>query len=78
MSWRLTPEERRIIERTRREGEEAQKALEGETTSKTGNSGKVGASAPAPLWRSVLIWIVGIVIMVVLAMLMVWVGSLVR
>ena len=63
MSWRLTPEERRIIERTRREGE----------AQTQGPAGK----KRGPVLRSVLIWIAGIVMFYLLAMLMVWAGSLI-
>ncbi len=63
MSWRLTPEERRIIERTRREGE----------AQTPGPAGKKRGL----VWRSVLTWVAGIVLFYLLAMLMVWVGSLI-
>jgi len=63
MYWRLTPEERRIIERTRREGEEAAgQAPEG------GGGGR--------LWRSVAAWVGGIALLVFLALAMTYLGSL--
>jgi type VI protein secretion system component VasF len=61
MYWRLTPEERRIIERTRREGAEIN------TTPDQGRG---------RLWRSVAVWVGGIALLVFFAWLMVWIGSL--
>lgn len=61
MGYRLTAKERRIIECTRLEGER-------QTPTPAGGRGR--------LWRSVLIWVAGIVFFYLLAMLMIWVGSL--
>jgi hypothetical protein len=65
MSWRLTPEERRIIERTRREGEEL---YESETPSE----------CKGIVWRSVLVWVATIVAFALLATVIVFIGTLFR
>jgi hypothetical protein len=63
MSWRLTPEERRIIERTRREGEELY-------------AGETPIERKTFVWRSVLVWIATIVVFALLATLIVYLGTL--
>ncbi len=72
MNWRLTAEERRIIARTQREGEQAHTSADG---NQPGNAG-TPTPAEVPLWRSIMIWIGGIALFVLLALLMVWIGSL--
>ncbi len=69
MNWRLTAEERRIIERTRREGEPSFTPVDGTETPNTGDS--------VPLWRSVLSWIGAIFLLVAIAWLMIYIGSLI-
>jgi hypothetical protein len=64
MGYRLTSEERRIIERTKREGEE----FHGSETRVEKKKQTLG---------SALIWIGGIVLLALLAMFMVWLGSLI-
>jgi hypothetical protein len=65
MGWRLTPEERRIIERTRRDGEEL---YAGETPEKR----------KSLVWRSVLVWVATLVAFALLATLIVFIGTLFR
>ena len=65
MSYRLTPEERRIIERTKREGEEFHASHPATPAQKREQA-----------WRSILIWIGGIVFLVALALLVAYIGSL--
>lgn len=62
MSWRLTPEERRIIERTRREGEELYAS---ETPAEKKNR----------RWRSVVAWVGAIVAFVIVAILIYYAGK---
>lgn len=62
MGYRLTSEERRIIERTRKQGEE----LHAERTPGQKREQTV---------RSVLMWVVGIVILALLGMLIVYAGT---
>lgn len=63
MGWQLTPEERRIIERTKREGEELY-------------AGESRAGRSARMWKNVLIWAAGIVVFALVALLIVYVGTL--
>jgi hypothetical protein len=63
MGWNLTPEERRIIEHTKRQGEMFY-AEETPTEHK------------ARLWRAVLIWIATSVAFVLLATFIVYIGGL--
>jgi hypothetical protein len=65
MGYRLTSEERRIIERTKREGEEFHRS-------------ETRAEKKKQTLGSALIWIGGIVLLALLAMFMVWLGSLIR
>ena len=69
MNWRLTAEERRIIERTRREGEKPHPPVNGTETPNPGDK--------MPLWRSVLSWIGAIFLLVAIAWLMIYIGSLI-
>ncbi len=64
MSYRLTPEERRIIERTKREGEEF-------------HASQTPAQKKEQTLKSVLIWMGGILFLVALALLVAYIGSLV-
>ncbi len=63
MSWRLTPEERRMIERTRRSGEQ-------QTPPSEEGHGR--------LWRSVLTWTGGIVFFVLFGWLITYLGTRIR
>lgn len=65
MGWKMTPEERRIIERTKREGEEYYAARPEEV-----------ARRKARLWKNALVWAAVIVVFVIVAMLMVYSGFL--
>ncbi len=69
MNRRLTAEERRIIERTRREGEPSSTPIDGSETPNPGDR--------MPLWRSVLSWIGAIFLLVAIAWLMIYIGSLI-
>jgi uncharacterized membrane protein YdfJ with MMPL/SSD domain len=62
MGWRLTPEERRIIEQTRREGEELY-------------AGETSAERKGLIWRSVFVWIATIVVFVLFATLIIYLTS---
>ena len=62
MSWRLTPEERRIIERTRREGEELY-------------SSETPAEKKRQTWKSVLTWVVTIFVFAIIASLIYYIGT---
>ena len=64
MSYRLTPEERRIIERTKREGEEY-------------HASRPTAEKKEQTLKAVLIWMGGILFLVALALLVAYIGSLV-
>ena len=64
MSYRLTPEERRIIERTKREGEEF-------------HASQTPAEKKEQTVKSVLVWGVGIVFLAALSIFMVYLGSLI-
>jgi hypothetical protein len=85
MNWRLTPTERRIIERTRREREGGQATTpagdgngdplrEGKHTQTTNPAGEERGS----LWRSALAWAGGIAFLVLFAIFMLWLGSLIQ
>jgi hypothetical protein len=68
MNWKLTPQERRIIAHTQREGEQAHTPPDGTETP---------TATDVPLWRSILAWIGGFALLILIALLMVWVGSLI-
>jgi anti-sigma-K factor RskA len=63
MSWRLTPQEKRIIEQTRRQGEELY-------------AGETPAERKTFVWRSVVVWVATIVAFALLATLIVYIGTL--
>lgn len=65
MGYRLTAEERRIIERTRREGEQLY-------------ASQTPAQKKEQMWRGVLVWVGAILAFALIGMLIVWAGSLVR
>jgi len=69
MYWRLTPEERRIMERTRREGEEAERAR------RAASAGEPEGGDRGQLWRSVAAWVGGIALLVLFALVMTYLGS---
>lgn len=63
MGWRLTPEERRIIERTKHEGEELY-------------ADEPAAERKVRLWKNALVWVAGILAFALLATLIVYIGTL--
>lgn len=65
MGWKMTPEERRIIERTKREGEEYYAARPEDRAQKK-----------ARMWSNALVWVAVIVVFVLAAMLIVYAGTL--
>jgi hypothetical protein len=63
MSWRLTPEERRIIEHTKHQGEELY-------------VDETPAERKGFVWRSVLVWVATLVAFALLATLIVYLGTM--
>ncbi|MDR0907911.1 MAG: hypothetical protein LBM63_04835 [Rikenellaceae bacterium] len=61
MSWRLTPAERRIIEQTKRQGEELY-------------ADETPAEQTGSVWRSALVWAATIVAFTLLATVMIYLG----
>ena len=62
MGYKLTSEERRIIERARKEGEELY-------------AGQTAAEKRAQMLRSVVIWVGGLVLLAAIGMLIAYIGS---